>query len=86
MVTHNPLYGSGRAGLPHPALTSGDDAQSAQGIRMTNAGRGNQRSISRRIRSQRTRPFWLRRESVRCQSRPTWNRNVDSAGPFIGTP
>src|SRR5579864_2254259 len=38
MVTHNPLYGSGQAGLPHPALTSGDNAQAAQGIRMTSAG------------------------------------------------
>src|ERR1700751_4435472 len=38
MVTHNPLYGSGQAGLPHPALTSSDNAQAAQGIRMTSAG------------------------------------------------
>jgi hypothetical protein len=38
MVTHNPLYGSGQAGLPHPALTSGDNAHAAQGIRMTSAG------------------------------------------------
>src|SRR5216684_64700 len=38
MVTHNPLYGSGQAGLPHPALTSGDNAHAPQGIRMTRAG------------------------------------------------
>src|SRR6266567_8923962 len=38
MVTHNPLYGSGQAGLPHPALTSGDNAHAAQGIRMTSTG------------------------------------------------
>src|SRR2546425_1868508 len=38
VVTHNPLYGSGQAGLPHPALTSGDNAHAAQGIRMTSAG------------------------------------------------
>jgi hypothetical protein len=38
MVTHNPLYGSGQAGLPHPALTSGDNAQAPQGIGMTSAG------------------------------------------------
>src|SRR5258707_6759991 len=44
MVTHNPLYGSGQAGLPHPALTSGDNAQTAQGIRMTSAG-GRQPSV-----------------------------------------
>src|SRR6266571_2511239 len=36
MVTHNPLHGSGLAGLPHPALASGDNAKSPQGIRMTN--------------------------------------------------
>src|ERR1700736_4098531 len=38
MVTHNPLYGSEQAGLPHPALTSGDNAHAAQGIRMTSTG------------------------------------------------
>src|SRR5882672_9982243 len=27
--------------------------------------------MRRRIRSQRTRPFWLRRDSARCQSQPT---------------
>ena len=27
-VTRNPLHGSGRAALPHPALASGDDAKS----------------------------------------------------------
>src|ERR1019366_4462090 len=37
MVAHNPLHGSGQAGLPHPALTSGDNAHAAQRIRMTNA-------------------------------------------------
>ena len=26
MIAHDPLHGSGRAGLPHPALASGDDA------------------------------------------------------------
>src|SRR5438132_11703981 len=38
MVAHNPIHGSGQAGLPHPALTSGDNAHAAQGIRMTIAG------------------------------------------------
>ena len=38
MVAHNPLHGSGQAGLPHPALTSVDNAHAAQGIRMTSAG------------------------------------------------
>ena len=77
MITHDPLHGSGRAVFPHPALALGDDAHAAQGIRMTDAyGRGSQRVISRRIRSQRTRPFWLRRDSARCQSWPTWNRKM----------
>ena len=39
MVAHNPLHGSGRAGLPHPALASGDNAKAAQGIRMIDARR-----------------------------------------------
>ena len=32
MVAHNPLNGSGRAVLPHPALASGDNAEAAQRI------------------------------------------------------
>ncbi len=39
MVAHHPLHGSGRAGFPHPALASGDDAKPPQGIRMTDASR-----------------------------------------------
>src|SRR6266851_4400704 len=39
MVAHNPLHGSGRAGFPHPALASGDDAKAAQGIGVTDADR-----------------------------------------------
>src|ERR1700746_2021069 len=35
MIAHNPLHGSGQAGLPHPALALGEDAQAAQGIGMT---------------------------------------------------
>src|SRR2546425_935276 len=45
MVTHNPLHGSGRAGLPHPALALGDNAKSPQGIGMTNA-RGRQPALN----------------------------------------
>ena len=40
MVAHNPLHGSGLAGFPHPALASGDDAKSPQGVGVTDAGRG----------------------------------------------
>jgi hypothetical protein len=38
MISHNPLHGSGQAELPHPALTSGNNAHAAQGIRMTSTG------------------------------------------------
>ncbi len=48
-------------------------------------GRGSQRLIKRRIRSQVSRVFWLRRRSVRYQGRPTWNRNEDSDCRFEGT-
>ena len=37
-IAHDPLHGSGRAGFPHPALASGNDAHSAQGIGMTDRG------------------------------------------------
>src|SRR2546426_2250238 len=40
MVAHNPLHRSGRAVFPHPALASGDDAKSPQGIGVTDARRG----------------------------------------------
>jgi hypothetical protein len=40
MIAHNPLHGSQRAGLPHWALASGDDAKSPQGIGVTYARRG----------------------------------------------
>ena len=34
MIAHSPLHRSGRAGLPHPAPTLGDNAYAAQRIRM----------------------------------------------------
>jgi hypothetical protein len=34
MITHNPLHRSGRAVLPHPAPTSGDDAHSPERVGM----------------------------------------------------
>ena len=37
MVTHNPLHRSGRAALPHPAPTLGDDAKAHEGIGMADA-------------------------------------------------
>jgi hypothetical protein len=37
MVTHDPLHGSGRAEFPHPALTSGTNAEALQRIGMIDA-------------------------------------------------
>ena len=39
MIAHDPLHGSGRAALPHPALALGDDAHAAQRIGMTDSRR-----------------------------------------------
>src|SRR6202043_892129 len=38
IIADHPLHRSGRAALPHPAPTLGDDAQAHEGIRMTDAG------------------------------------------------
>src|SRR5260370_21230785 len=46
MIAHNPIHGSGQAELPHPALTSGNNAHAAQGIRMTSTG-GRQPAVER---------------------------------------
>ena len=37
-ITDHPLHRSGRAALPHPAPTLGNDAQASEGIRVTNVG------------------------------------------------
>jgi len=37
MVAHNPLHGTGRAALLHPALASGNNAKAVPGIRVTDA-------------------------------------------------
>src|SRR5206468_3260232 len=37
MVTHNPLHRSGRAALPHPAPTLGDDAEANEWVGMPDA-------------------------------------------------
>lgn len=39
-IADHPLHRSGRADVPHPALTLGHDAKSPQGIGMTHARRG----------------------------------------------
>jgi hypothetical protein len=35
LITEHPFHRTGRAGLPHPAPTYGDDAKSAERIGMT---------------------------------------------------
>src|SRR6266849_7802873 len=37
MIAHDPLHGSGRAALPHPALALGDGAEAHEGIGMADA-------------------------------------------------
>jgi hypothetical protein len=37
MIAHDPLYGSGQAAFPHPALALGVDDQPLRGIGMNNA-------------------------------------------------
>ena len=37
MIAHNPLHGSGQAGLPHPALALGNDAHATQRIGVTDS-------------------------------------------------
>jgi hypothetical protein len=49
-------------------------------------GDGSQRLMSRRMRTQATKPVWLRRSSARRQSHATWEQNVNSADQFVGTP
>ena len=39
MITHSPRHRAGRAALPHPAPTSGDDVQTHKGIRMADTCR-----------------------------------------------
>src|SRR2546422_696128 len=39
MIAHDPLHRSGRAALPHPAPTSGEDAQTHEGIRVADTSR-----------------------------------------------
>src|SRR5580700_8839804 len=40
MIAYDPLHRSGRAELPHPAPTLGEDAQAHERIRMTDTSRG----------------------------------------------
>jgi hypothetical protein len=39
MIAHDPLHRSGRAELPHPAPTLGEDAQAHERIGMTDTSR-----------------------------------------------
>src|SRR5438128_12338499 len=46
MVAHNPLHGSGRAALLHPALALGNNAKALPGIKVTNVSLRNPASYS----------------------------------------
>src|SRR5438309_9244987 len=39
MIAHNPRHGDGQAGVPHPAVALGEDADAMQGIGMTDRRR-----------------------------------------------
>src|SRR6266516_4029962 len=71
MVTHNPLYGSRQAGLPHPALTSGDNAHAAQGIRMTSTG-GRQPAVDQAPHPVPTHSGFLAAPQERAMPEPTY--------------
>src|SRR5437016_9568411 len=38
MIAHDPLHGSGRAALPHPALALSDNAKAHEGIGLADVG------------------------------------------------
>jgi hypothetical protein len=71
IITDHPLHRSGRALLTHPALALGNDAKPQLRIRVMQRSPWQPRFIKRRIRSQVSRVFWLRRRKVRYQARPT---------------
>jgi hypothetical protein len=74
-IARNPLHGSGRAALPHPALASGDNAKPPQGVRVTNARRG-QPPLDKPAHPLPSTPavshFWIsrttRRSAIRCST------------------
>lgn len=86
MIAHDPLHRSGRAELPHPAPTLGEDAQAHERIRMTNTSRW---KPSRKI-APHAAPRQVVTLAATSQYRPPQVtaalRNAHSAGPFMGTP
>jgi hypothetical protein len=65
MIAHDPLHRSGRAELPHPAPTLGEDAQAHERIRMTNTSRWKpSRKIAPHARRHGRWLPWLRRRST----------------------
>jgi hypothetical protein len=87
MVAHNPLHGSGRAGLPHPALALGDDAQAAQWIVMVDANR-REPAVNQPPHPVPGNTAVLTPPRQRVMPKPAdlKNRKSCSAGVFIGTP
>ena len=86
MITPDPLHGSGRAGLPHPALASGDNAQALQRIGMIDTQR-RQPEVDESAHSVPIHAAVLAAPRQRAVSEPaTCDRNRKSAGIFMGTP
>src|SRR5215471_14077204 len=69
MVAHNPLNRSGRAGYPHPALASGDNAEAAQGIWVIDAGRG-QPAVNQAVHPLPANPAFLAAARERAVPQP----------------
>ena len=87
VIAHDPLHRSGRAVLPHPAPTLGDNAEAHERIGMTDT--------RRRKPALDVSPHAAPRQVVASDfdgagsvrhRRPTALRNAPSAGPFMGTP
>ena len=86
MITHNPLHGSQRAGLPHWALASSDNAESTQGIGMANAWRGRPTPNEAPHRVPGDTGGLAPPPQRATPEAPHWKQNVNNAGPFMGTP
>jgi hypothetical protein len=84
-IARDPLHGSGRADFPHAALALGNNAHAAERIGMADS-RQRQPAVDKAPHtSQSTRPFCLRCDSARCQSRPSIHRNLGRSIKFHGS-
>ena len=86
MIAHDPLHGSGRAALPHPALALGDNAQADEGIGMTDVGRWQPPVDVASHPLPRQMMALTAALEGRHQSRPIAVRKAPMLLPFMGTP